>query len=542
MKIRRTVAPDMRQAIKKVREEQGPDAVILGNRRVEEGIEIISAVDMDAESLYRARDNESLEVQGDPGTPLAEQRSRAAMQAYASPPPVESHWEDDDSVTDDHVAEFSQQLSRFQGQGGVEPAPSAPAQAVIPRPAPQEFVPEDEEPSFDSVPGLNAKVQSDAPYTEEDFRRRAKKKANASQKAAMSKPPVMAPISPATNRVETPAEPVRAQPPAQTLPPEATTAVSAPVNNDIMHDMQRELQNLRGLMQNQWSVMQFGAQTSKNPVRVNLLARMHEFGIGSDVGKALVENISERDDMDRAWRQCLGVLANRIPIAEEDFMANGGVIAIVGPTGVGKTTSIAKIAARFAMRHGNRNVALVSMDNYRVGAHEQLLNYARILNVPMKVASNAEELNRALTSLYDKKLVLIDTAGMSQRDMRLSEQFSNLREGSPLIKVYLTIAATAQLKTLEETVRAFSKVDLTGAIITKLDEATALGAVLTVMIRNQLPITFLGVGQRVPEDLQLARAHRLVSRGFTEAPPDISKEDPEVLAAKYAGVVSDAIA
>jgi len=135
-------------------------------------------------------------------------------------------------------------------------------------------------------------------------------------------------------------------------------------------------------------------------------------------------------------------------------------------TTVGKTTSVAKLAARFVMRHGQRSVALISTDGYRIGAHEQLHNFARILGVPFKTASNHDELSVALGGFFDKKLVLIDTAGMSQRDIRLSEQFSTLRESFPVIRPWLVLAANTQLGALDEAVKGFGRVDLNSCIIT----------------------------------------------------------------------------
>jgi flagellar biosynthesis protein FlhF len=188
------------------------------------------------------------------------------------------------------------------------------------------------------------------------------------------------------------------------------------------------------------------------------------------------------------------------------------VVALLGPTGVGKTTTVAKLAARFCVRHGARRVALVTTDHYRIGAHEQLRAYAKLLDVPLRVAASAEELRAVLQDLSDRQLVLIDTAGMSQRDLRLSEQFALIRAGQHAIKCYLVLAATTQAAGIAEILRAYAPLEPTACIITKVDEAVSLGGILSRLVQQRLPVAYLSDGQRVPEDLYAARAHQLVSR------------------------------
>jgi len=184
----------------------------------------------------------------------------------------------------------------------------------------------------------------------------------------------------------------------------------------------------------------------------------------------------------------------------------------VGSTGVGKTTSIAKLAARYVLRHGQRHVALVTTDSYRIGAHEQLMTYGRLLGIPVQVASDHNELRSTLNSLSDKRLVLIDTAGMSQRDVRLTEQFATLSDTGLPIRTLLVLSATVHPSVMDETIRAFSGVPLDGAILTKLDEAASLGGVLSAVIEQQLPLRFVTNGQRVPEDMQVARTSELIQQ------------------------------
>jgi flagellar biosynthesis protein FlhF len=236
---------------------------------------------------------------------------------------------------------------------------------------------------------------------------------------------------------------------------------------------------------------------------------------GMDLDPGLVETVAaataQARDEQHAWQLALAELSARLPIADNDCLDRGGVVALVGSTGVGKTTSIAKLAARYVLRHGRRHVALVTTDNYRIGAHEQLMTYGRLLGIPVQVATDNKELRSTLASLTDKRLVLIDTAGMSQRDVRLSEQFATLADSGTAIRTLLVLSATLQPTVLDETIRAFSGVPLAGAILTKLDEAARLGGVLSTVISQHLPLVFVADGQRVPEDLHPARAQNLVA-------------------------------
>ena len=180
----------------------------------------------------------------------------------------------------------------------------------------------------------------------------------------------------------------------------------------------------------------------------------------------------------------------------------------MGPTGVGKTTTIAKIAARFVLRHSVEELGLVSTDTYRIGARQQLFNFARILRSPMHVAESSTELRRVLDRFANKKLVLIDTAGMSQRDVRLANQFATLKVEGHHVQTLLALSAGADRRCLAEALSVFSSASPEALIITKLDEAAALGGVLSLAIRANLPVAYISDGQRVPEDLHLAAPKR----------------------------------
>lgn len=309
-------------------------------------------------------------------------------------------------------------------------------------------------------------------------------------------------------------------------------------------EMRGELQNLRGMLEHQLSGLAWGDFARRNPLHARLLSMFNAMGITPDLAKSIAEEaltISEQgNDFTYVWRNALGILASKIPVADDDIINNGGVFAMVGATGVGKTTIIAKLAARFALRHGTQHLALVTLDNYRIGGHDQLRTYGRIIGVPVHVASDTASLTQTLKDLSDKRLVLIDTSGMSQRDIRLNEQLSTLYDSSPKIKTYLVMSATTQYSGLDEIARAWQDAELAGSMITKLDESTNLGSAVSIAIKQKLPIAFLGDGQRVPEDIHIARAANLTNRCVTIMKNSGQLPDKESMAEVFGGIAANA--
>jgi flagellar biosynthesis protein FlhF len=274
--------------------------------------------------------------------------------------------------------------------------------------------------------------------------------------------------------------------------------------------MRKEIAGMKDMLQSQLSDLAWKDMERINPIQVQLLHRHLAMGVQVELAKCIVAQSRQSDDLETAWRQSLGTLATQIPIQADNFLETGGIYSLVGPTGVGKTTTVAKMAARCALKHGAKNVGLITTDCFRVGGQEQLRTYARILGLPVRVARTHEELGSALNELLDRRFILIDTAGMNQRDMQLSEKFSLLRNQSPRIQNYLTLSATTQTNVLNDTIKAFSHLELSGCILTKTDETNSLGGAISAMIRHKLPLAYLCNGQQVPEDFSLARPASLV--------------------------------
>ncbi|MDH5484940.1 MAG: flagellar biosynthesis protein FlhF [Gammaproteobacteria bacterium] len=341
---------------------------------------------------------------------------------------------------------------------------------------------------------------------------------------------------------------VEPQPVPQPVPPQAGLAdhQAAGIYQSMTRDdsgileMRDELKSLRAIIENQQALSEWGQMVKQHPLRISLYKRFTQMGLSQDVCKYLVKGLDDQQDIEKAMQAALKQLVHQLPIADDDILNQGGVYAMMGPTGVGKTTTIAKLAARFAMRHGQRHVALISTDNYRIGAHEQLMTYGRLIGVPVYTAADKQELQLLLTKLYDKKLVLIDTAGMSQRDMRLNEQFVHLGDHSSIIKSYLVLSANAQLPTLNEVIKSFKAANLAGCILTKLDEAVSMGGVISALIKHHLPVSYVSHGQRVPEDLEPARARELVHEALDHMKHHREKTDDEFMAVAFSSDVSHA--
>jgi len=432
MKLKRFFASDIRQAIKLVREELGPEAVILSNRNVDGGVEIVSAVDYDealiqneSESKKPAKENVPMQ------TNIFASQYKPQEQAAAS----------------EQLKERLKAVEQAQMQREKVPV----------------------ETQVDNQLKAQAASTSKAYPKGETGERNVERKQHPANKVEWSQDPTLV-------------------------------------------EMRGELKSLRSLLENQLSGLAWGDLQRRNPMRVELVQRLTKLGIGVDLCKEVCELVSDGGDFDTIWQQALLILEDKVLTHDDDILADGGIVALVGPTGVGKTTTIAKLAARYALRHGSRHVALITLDNYRIGAYEQLRAYGRILDIPVRVADKVSELRSIVEGFYDRRLILIDTAGMSQRDSRLQQQLAVLRSSNIPVKSHLVLSTTTRLSALEEIVSVYKGVQLNSCILTKLDETTSLGSAMSTIIRHKLPVSYLSDGQRVPEDIHTARSSMLVQR------------------------------
>jgi flagellar biosynthesis protein FlhF len=282
-------------------------------------------------------------------------------------------------------------------------------------------------------------------------------------------------------------------------------------------DVMGEIRSMRGMLEAQLAEIAWGgAQQKRNPVRTSILKEMLAAGFSATLARYLAEKIPSGLPPDGGLNWIKAVLARNLTMMdnENEILENGGVYALVGPTGVGKTTTTAKLAARCVMRHGTGKLALITTDGYRIGGYEQLRIYGKILGVMVHSVKDESDLRIALDELKSKHTVLIDTVGMSQRDKMVSEQVAMLSGTGTKVKRLLCLAATSTGETLNEVVRSYQGEGLAGCIMTKLDEAATIGSILDVVIRQKLNLYYVANGQRVPEDLHVVNQQYLVDRAF----------------------------
>lgn len=414
MKMQRYHARDMRQALARIRAEQGPDAVILSTQRTEDGVIVCAAIDYD----------------------FSEAPAGAAVPPDpAVVPPLPP-------VIDDVVA-LQQQAGRTPRPGGV-----------------------DMELRLGDVGGAEDVASRDA---------------------------------------------VRA-----------------------------EIRSLRKLLESQVAALAWNDFTRRQPLKARVLEELTNVGLARGLALQIVGELPDALDAEQASRLPLAHLTRRVGTAGGGALERGGVLALVGPNGVGKTTTLAKFATRWVLERGPREIALVSTDRDRFGAQEQLQALGRVLGVPALIAEGTAGLAATLERLRDRRLVLVDTPGINPRSDRLDLELGALGEVRHDIEIALVMAASAQAGALEETALRFGTLRPAHCVLTKVDEATSLGGVLSTLVQARLPISWLCVGPRVPEDIEAARAHQLVARAVKLARKSGANADEDLLARRFGGLLNAA--
>ena len=432
MNVRKFIAANAREALRRVKEMLGPDAIILSNRDVAGGVEIMAVAARDMAMIVPP-----------PAAPTDVER-RPQAEPLAAP-----------EADDDYQVYLSpRQAVPERPASQRRPAMPPPEWEVSPRPMRQAA-----EPAARSVNG-----------------------------AAPQEPHAIRPAA--------------AVPPAA----EVATAQQAAV--------MEELRALREIVEQHLAGFAWRDLSRDQPVKTGVLKQMLDAGFSPAFSRQLLAGLPEPLHAAGAlsWAQDAAVRALTAHTADNDIIDRGGVYALVGPTGVGKTTTTAKVAARCVLRYGASRVALISTDGYRIGAHEQLRIYGRILGVPVYTVKDGLELKQVLRELSQKHIVLIDTMGMSQRDRHVADQTAML--GHCDVRRLLLMSATSRGDTLDDVVRAYGGDGLAGCILTKIDEAIGLAASLDAIIRHRLPLCYVSNGQRVPEDLHLANKMYLIHRAF----------------------------
>ncbi|MEO9273538.1 flagellar biosynthesis protein FlhF [Marinomonas sp. 5E14-1] len=414
MQIRRFRAPDMRQAIRKVRDAVGPDAVILSNQRLPTGeIEIVAALDYDG----------------------------SLPSNMSSKRPVSNH------------------------------------------------LPERRTPSSEYLERI------------EQAKKQPPKEESVSDGESRAKPSYYFEMPPLSEDKTDPKV-------------EETLSIRNVDNERQMREMELELKNVR-VMLDRRQQEEGRADAKVGSAEIKARQQLQGLGLSDFVVSRLIDDIDLKGREDD-WNRLLANLADYIPVRSSSSELRG-CIAFMGPTGVGKTTSIGKIAAQHVLKYGPDGVVLITTDTYRIAAHEQLKTFGRILNVPVEVVSEYSDLNDVLAKYADYPLVLVDTAGMNPRDSNLERQLLMMKRARQNLKKLLVLPCTSQRQVLKTVVEIYSQVQLDGCVLSKLDESASLGEAISVVIEESLPVVYIADGQRIPDDIEPARAHNLISRAVYTA-------------------------
>ena len=457
MNVKKFIANSSREAWRQVREALGPDAVILSNRNIPDGVEILAMANEDMTTLVAptgARDPSGrpqvASLQQQSGLPPAQQPRRPAL---LSSPPAQ--------------ARAARENAPLLDQPGVERGQQGRAEAA---------------------PAADARV----------WRSRTRDNGQA--------------------RTATGAAAQQGQEPEQDRPRSALPEFDGKDYDEILSEVMSEIRSMRGVLETQLAEISWGGTQKREPLKGIVLKEMLAAGFSASLSRLITENLPANSKSQDIMFWVKSVLARNLNTLanENELLENGGVFALVGPTGVGKTTTTAKLAARCVMRHGSGKLALITTDGYRIGGYEQLRIYGKILGVMVHSVKDEADLRIALEELKGKHTVLIDTAGVGQRDQMVAEQDAMLTGAGVDIKRLLCLNATATGGTLNEVVHAYSSSGLAGCIITKLDEAATIGNVLDVVIRHKLNLHYVANGQRVPEDLHVANKLYLADRAFKQ--------------------------
>lgn len=462
MSTHKFTAPDMRQALKMVRDQLGADAVILSNRKVAGGVEIIAAGDYDVFlAQHQERERQAHQMQMPPVPPFMDESAPPRAIAQGDP-------------------------ARVIGRGSQAVA-GQPEKRAAAKPA-------------------AGKQGFDAAWLRELV----------GQERSVDAEPRVA-ISP-QGRSQLQQEPAQN---AQKEPARRATAAPQPASAELakaeLSAMRNEISQLRSMLNVQLANVAWGDFSYRHPLEANVFKRLSRLGLSPVLCRQLIRGLTPDMDIKSAWQHSLKVLGDELPLMQEDILSQGGIFAFVGPAGVGKTTTIAKLAVRHVLEHGPEDIALVTTDSYRLAGHEQLSTLGRILKVTVRVVTEQQPLDQILRALGRKKLILIDTAGLSHKDQVHREQMRMLEQMGSHIQRWLVLSSTAQRRILDRAVDDYKHLNLEGCIFTKLDESASLGEALSVAIESQLPIAYITDGQNIPDDIAVPQPSRLINHAIALA-------------------------
>jgi flagellar biosynthesis protein FlhF len=519
MKITRHTAKDMRQALKLVRDQLGPEAVILTSKRTPQGVEVTAAIDFDAARVEAQARTAQAPPAGpgsaEPRTFRPEEFSPPAPATQPSRPSRPEH--DPYTIADRAEADVQENLfARIQSEMQQRPA-TATARAV-------------KSASLDRL--TDGRAGRDA------FGEGSDDGVHAALESAIDS--YMAADEVANGST----------PSSATLASQAHRDSEA---NDGSNALGEELKAMRRILETQMAQLAWNDLTRRAPIHTEILRELTEVGLTQEFAAQIVAQLPAGTDLIKARRLSISLMATRLNVTGDRWLDKGGRVALVGPTGAGKTTALAKLAVRWVLRHGARSLALISADGVRIGAHDQLQALGQMIDVPVLVAESLADIPKLLEQLGQKRFVLIDTPGMSHRDPQLSARMTQLAsvgtrtkssegtEAGHRLETSLVLSASMQAGAIAETVARYATAKVESVLLTKVDEAASLGGILSVLARTELPISYVSEGQRVPEDLRPARSLELVSSAVQLAKSSGAAADEDLLRRRY-GEVAHALA
>lgn len=493
MKVKRFFAPDMSTAMRTVREEVGSDAVILSNNSVAGGVEVVVALDY--------ADGPQVAIK-----PVAKQKKPAANVAEKVNAALERESSQASAkalVGMKKPVRTAEDLQRARQRMSAQMAKRS-AESLM------------QSKSKDNQLNFNDEVWDDvlAALGKEDRISKAPESLSREHSALENEVDQALKMTRNAKPTSTPVKKIRQRLAIDEDVPHLKE-VAQPEHEEI-RSMRNEIDELKAMLRNRLndSVVEQPptVDVSQNPIVDRLTLQFARMNVQSGLSAKLLQGIEADQSIDKAWKVSLRRLSDAIPTVGEDLTERGGLLAFVGATGVGKTTTIGKLATRYVLKHGSAGIALVTTDSYRIAAHEQLKTFGRILDIPVRVVDENNPLDVVLDTLRDKRLILIDTSGMGGQDQVRSEQLEMLSDSSYRIKKVMVLPSTAQYGVLEASYQQFKTMGLNAVVLSKVDEAVSLGEALSFVAEKRLPLAYLADGQKIPDNIEVARANAFVSR------------------------------
>ncbi|WP_188151645.1 flagellar biosynthesis protein FlhF [Teredinibacter waterburyi] len=482
--VKRFVAPTMRRALDLVRAEMGPEAVILSSQKVPGGVEVITSVDLDLPTR-------GIDVRREFGQHFDAELDRALAS--------DSAWQ--------------QQASVEQAAAHTRARVESNSPSEVKSTRGEKLAMEIERARERMLDAKRRARDAEAPIAA--FAGNTETRSQPQHRESESVPPTQAHYSqPAAQSERSSLEQVL----QNQLRQAETQASSEVAEQGRLEQLQGEIADMRMLMEQQLWRMNDTSQSHSMPHQIRMPGRfsvlndhMARLGLPENIAQRLLRDVGHHEKVSHVWRACMNNLAGELPVVAEDMVSKGGIFAFVGQTGVGKTTTIAKLAARYVLEQGPGKVALVTTDTYRVGAFDQLRSLGRILNVPVRAVDTEHSLLTVLASLRQFPLILIDTAGFRHGDPLLKDQLTKL-DTCPSLKRILVMACNSQLQTMKASTHAYSsRKGIDACVLSKMDEAASLGEAISVVLERGMPIAYTTDGQEIPKDIALASGRQIVA-------------------------------